>query len=208
MRQYQTTDIPPNMKGRVFIMNENEFEKKVSEEEQAQWSEPSDHPTENVDVALIDRIKELVKKGNVTKIVIKKDDNVLVNIPVNVGIVGGIIGVAAAPWAVVAAAVATAGFACRVELVKEDGEITVISGKAIETKAKDLGDKAVELGKGLGAKAKDVGASVMEGIKEAVAGEAQETDFASIVEETETAAAPEPEEAPAVEIPVEDGPKE
>ena len=189
-------------------MNENEFEKKVSEEEQAQWSEPSDHPTENVDVALIDRIKELVKKGNVTKIVIKKDDNVLVNIPVNVGIVGGIIGVAAAPWAVVAAAVATAGFACRVELVKEDGEITVISGKAIETKAKDLGDKAVELGKGLGAKAKDVGASVMEGIKEAVAGEAQETDFASIVEETETAAAPEPEEAPAVEIPVEDGPKE
>ena len=189
-------------------MNENEFEKKVSEEEQAQWSEPSDIPAENVDAALIDKIKELVKKGNVTKIVIKKGDNVLVNIPVNVGIVGGIIGVAAAPWAIVAAAVATAGFACKVELVKEDGEITVVSGKAIETKAKDLGDKAVEFGKDFGAKAKGVGAAVMDGIREAVAGESQDADFESVVEEAETAAAPEPEEAPTVEIPVEDGPRE
>ncbi len=185
-------------------MNENEFEQQVSEEEQAQWSEPSDVPVDDVDADILAKIKELVKKGNVTKIVIKKDDNVLVNIPLNVGIVGGIIGVAAAPWAIVAAAVATAGFACRVELVKADGEVAVISGKAIEDKAKDLGDKAMEFGKDFGAKAMDMGAAVMDGIKEAVVGETQDADFESVVEEAEAAAEP---EEPAVEIPVEDAPQ-
>lgn len=35
-----------------------------------------------------EKLKELIKKGNVTKVAIRKDDNVIVNIPVNVGIIG------------------------------------------------------------------------------------------------------------------------
>ena len=187
-------------------MNENDFEKQVAQEEEAQWSQPSTEPIEGAETNdVVEKIKELVKKGNVTKIVVKKNDNVLVNIPLNVGIVGGIIGVAAAPWAIVAAAVATAGFACKVELVKEDGEIVVVSGKSLEGKAKDLGDKALEFGKDFTTKAKGVGAAVMDGIKEAVAGEAEDASFESVVEEAEAAAEP---EAPAVEIPVEDGSEE
>ena len=70
---------------------------------------------------LIEKLKDLVKKGNVDRIVIRRNEDVLLNIPVNVGLVGSVIGLAAAPWAVIAAAVATFGFNCKVEIVKKDG---------------------------------------------------------------------------------------
>jgi hypothetical protein len=40
---------------------------------------------------LIAKVKELIKRGNVTKIQIKKDGEVLLNIPATVGVVGTII---------------------------------------------------------------------------------------------------------------------
>ena len=70
---------------------------------------------------LIEKLKDLVKKGNVDRIVIRRNEDVLLTIPVNVGLVGSVIGLAAAPWAVIAAAVAAFGFNCKVEIVKKDG---------------------------------------------------------------------------------------
>ena len=50
----------------------------------------------------MDKVKEMVKKGNVSKIAVKKGDETIVNIPVNVGVVGALV----APWGVIAAAIA------------------------------------------------------------------------------------------------------
>ena len=47
--------------------------------------------------AIIDRLKKKVEEGNVDRIQIKKDDEVVFSVPVNVGVVGGILGFAAAP---------------------------------------------------------------------------------------------------------------
>ena len=74
----------------------------------------------------MDKIKELVRKGNISKISVKKDDETIVNIPVNVGIVGTIV----APWGVIAAAIAAFGFKCRIELTTDDGKVINISEKA------------------------------------------------------------------------------
>ena len=74
----------------------------------------------------MDKIKELVKKGNISKISVKKDDETIVNIPVNVGIVGTIV----APWGVIAAAIAAFGFKCKIELTTDDGKVIDISEKA------------------------------------------------------------------------------
>lgn len=63
------------------------------------------------------KIIEAVKKGNVTKIVITHNGETVLNIPVNVGIIGTI----AAPWAVIAGAVAAYGFDCEFEIIKSDG---------------------------------------------------------------------------------------
>lgn len=69
----------------------------------------------------VEKIKAKVKEGNVDKIQISKDGEVALSVPVNIGIIGGIVGLAAAPWAFIAATIATLGFGCRIEIVKKDG---------------------------------------------------------------------------------------
>lgn len=69
---------------------------------------------------LVEKLKELVKKGNVTKIQVIKNGETIVNFPLNVGIVAG---VAAAPWALILAAITTLGMDCHIAVVKDDGEV-------------------------------------------------------------------------------------
>ncbi len=84
------------------------------------------------------RLKELVKKGNVSRIVISKDDKELVNVPVNVGLVGGVVALAAAKWVVIAAVLATVGFGCTVQVIREDGGVTDVltEEQSAKTRAK------------------------------------------------------------------------
>lgn len=78
---------------------------------------------------IVAKIKELVKEGNVTHIRIRKDDTVVLNIPMTVGVIGTMLGLAAAPWAVIIATITTIGLKCTVEVEKKDGTVTVIHGK-------------------------------------------------------------------------------
>ena len=99
----------------------------------------------NINVsAALDKIKELVNKGNVSRVVIRKDDKVILNVPVTVGVVGAVVGISAAKWAMLAAALATVGFGCTVEVVKEDGEIVNVlseeDSQKIHDKASDIVD--------------------------------------------------------------------
>lgn len=73
--------------------------------------------------ALFESIKELVKKGNVSRVQVKKDDEMVLNVPVNAGIVGMVI----APLASVVGVVAAFGFKCVIEVVKTDGTIIDVS---------------------------------------------------------------------------------
>ena len=78
---------------------------------------------------IIEKIKALVKEGNVNKIRVKRGDQVLLTVPVNLGIVGGLVGLAAAPWwGILAAAAAAYGFECKFEIVKDDGSSTDVGG--------------------------------------------------------------------------------
>jgi len=107
--------------------------------------------------AVIDSIKDLVKKGNVSKIVVKKKDgDAVVNIPVNVGIIGIVL----APWGMLAGAIAAFGFKCVVEIVKTDGTIIDVSERA-----SDAMSKAVEKGSEFADAAKDKGSDVYEKVK-------------------------------------------
>ena len=69
---------------------------------------------------LIEKLKDLVRKGNVTKIQVLKGGEVIVNFPLNVGIVGG---VAAAPWALILAAITTLVMDCHIDVLKDNGEV-------------------------------------------------------------------------------------
>lgn len=107
--------------------------------------------------AIIDKLKAIVKKGNVSKITIKKDDEIILNLPVNLGIVAGVI----APWATVAGIVAAFGTKCVIEVVKDDGTILDISEMTNET----IG-AAVEKGAVFADELKAKGAVVYEAVKE------------------------------------------
>ena len=78
---------------------------------------------------LVSKIKALVAEGNVSRIRIRKDDTIILNLPLSVGIIGTALGLMAAPWAVILATISTIGFKCTVEVEKKDGSITVIHGK-------------------------------------------------------------------------------
>ena len=98
----------------------------------------------------MDKVKEMVKKGNVSKIAVKKGDETIVNIPVNVGVVGALV----APWGVIAAAIATVGFKCTVELTTTDGKVIDITKRAegfasdVKEKGSVVLDEVIEKGTG------------------------------------------------------------
>ena len=98
----------------------------------------------------MDKVKEMVKKGNVSKIAVKKGDETIVNIPVNVGVVGALV----APWGVIAAAIATVGFKCTVELTTTDSKVIDITKRAegfasdVKEKGSVVLDEVIEKGTG------------------------------------------------------------
>lgn len=71
-------------------------------------------------------IKELINKGNIARIKIKKDEQVLVDVPVNAGIAATVIGLIIPPLLAfgVIAAVATK---VTIEITKTDGSIEVVN---------------------------------------------------------------------------------
>ena len=71
--------------------------------------------------SVIERIKKQVKQGNVDRIQIRKGSEIILNIPVNAGILGGIVGFATIPWTLIIGTVAAVGFGCKIEIVKKDG---------------------------------------------------------------------------------------
>lgn len=67
---------------------------------------------------LLDKVKELIKEGNVTRIIIKnKEDKVLVEFPVTIGLVGALL----APMLAAVGAIAALVTECKLVVVRREG---------------------------------------------------------------------------------------
>src|SRR5665648_1241892 len=86
----------------------------------------------------------------------RQDEDVVLNLPLNVGIVGTVL----APWAMIAGLIAAFGTKCVIELVKEDGYIYDIREMANET----FGD-IVEKGSNIADEVKVKGTDVYKNVK-------------------------------------------
>ena len=106
---------------------------------------------------IVEKLKVLVKKGNVSKILIKKDEEIVLNLPVNIGIVGTVI----APWAIVLGVLAAFGTKCVIEIVKDDGTVLDISEMASDTL-----EDVVEKGSVIADEVKNKGAGVYNNVKD------------------------------------------
>ena len=91
---------------------------------------------------VIEKIKEYIKKGNVSRVTVKKDDEIVINIPVTVGVVG----TALAPWLTVIGSIVALGLKCDILLVKEDGAVIDLTLKVNETigEIKEKSNEAVD----------------------------------------------------------------
>lgn len=72
---------------------------------------------------LVDKVKELIKKGNVTRVIVKNEEGkILVEIPVTLGVVGTVL----APTAAILGGVAAFVTKCKIEIERkpEPGEST------------------------------------------------------------------------------------
>ena len=86
---------------------------------------------------ILDKVKELVKEGNVTKIRLLRNGETLISLPVNVGLIGAVIGLYAAPIAILGAGIAAYGLNCRIEIVKKDGSVVAINKEVPEAPAEE-----------------------------------------------------------------------
>ena len=108
---------------------EESSEEPAAEEPTAEGATLTDEDLKTFADDLVNKIKALVAEGNVSRIRIRKDDTIILNLPLSVGLIGTALGLMAAPWAVLLATISTIGFKCTVEVEKKDGTITVIHGK-------------------------------------------------------------------------------
>ncbi len=138
---------------------------------------------ENETKGIVEKVKELVRKGNVSRIVVRRAGRELLNIPVNAGLVGGAVTLLAAKWVLLAGVLATVGFGCQVEVIKEDGDVVDVL-KEEDTQ-----------------RARDYAAGVVNTVKDTVKGAVD--DFEKVVSRDE-----EKDEEPEAEEPKDEEPRE
>ncbi|CAG7840092.1 hypothetical protein CLOHAE12215_01508 [Clostridium haemolyticum] len=88
-------------------------------------------------------IKDIAKKGNVNRIRVKKDEKVIVDIPVNAGVAAGVIAVMY-PLVIILGVVGAVVTKVTVEIVKDDGSVEVVN-KIIKNTAKDVKHKVNDI---------------------------------------------------------------
>ena len=72
---------------------------------------------------IMEKLKDLVREGNVRRIRVTKDGEVLVNVPLTVGAGAGLLGLMNAPLLTIAGVVATVGLGCQIELENTEGDV-------------------------------------------------------------------------------------
>ena len=90
--------------------------------------------------AVIEKLKEIIRKGNVSKVIVKKDGEIVLNLPVNIGILGTVL----APIPIIIGTIVAIGSKCVIEVVKDDGTILDVSEMAMDTLG-DVKEKGGEL---------------------------------------------------------------
>lgn len=99
---------------------------------------------------LVDTVKDIINKGNVSRIKIKKDNRLLVDIPVTAGIAAGAIGGILSPYLLIIGTIAAVASKVTIEVERPDGRVDVVNKVMEDTydnlknKVEEAKDRAVE----------------------------------------------------------------
>ncbi len=117
-------NIPEELPGKKQPALRQEIIKRISQSRQRRKIGMANHTDSS---KIMEEIKKLVAKGNAKRIVVKRNEEVMLSIPVTAGVIGGVLGLYSAPLLMVAGAVAAAGFSCHVEILNEDGTVDKVA---------------------------------------------------------------------------------
>ncbi len=104
---------------------------------------------------IVEMIKELVKDGSASRVILKRKGETLLNISLNAGIIGAFAGLAMAPFAVLTAALVSFGLDCEIEIEKKDGTVINLSETEFGTKLENIKNSAFDMAKGAFEKSKN-----------------------------------------------------
>ena len=91
---------------------------------------------------IVEKLKEFIARGNVSRIIIRaKNGRELLNIPVNAGVVGGVVMLAAAKWVLIVGTLTTVAVGCTVEVIKTNNEIIDLVKPGDDEKLKGAASK-------------------------------------------------------------------
>ena len=79
------------------------------------------------DSPLFAKLKEIVDKGNVSRILVSKGEKTIVNFPVTAGVIGAVL----VPWGAILGIVAAMGTQCSIDFVDEKGNVVDIDGTVV-----------------------------------------------------------------------------
>ncbi len=91
---------------------------------------------------IVEKIKELVKGGNASHVILKRKGETVFSVSLNAGILGAVIGLKAAPFVVLTAALVSFGLDCEIEIEKKDGTIINLNETKFGSKLENLKDTA------------------------------------------------------------------
>lgn len=106
-------------------------------------------------------IKDLINKGNVSRIKVKKEEKVLVDMPVNAGIAVGIIAYAIWMPLIAIGVIGAVVTNLTIEITKQDGSVEVIN-KVIKATMQDVKEKVTDVASEVKEKVTDVTSDVKE----------------------------------------------
>ncbi len=105
---------------------------------------------------IVEKVRELVKDGGASKIALKRKGETLVNIPLGAGILGALVGLGAAPFAVLTTALVSFGLDCEIEITKQDGTVLNLNETPTGVKLEELKDLVIDKAKAFVEEFKDV----------------------------------------------------
>lgn len=71
----------------------------------------------------VEEIKERIKMGDISKVIVRKGDERLLSIPLNISVAASVVGVTVAPLTFLPAMISAIGLDCHIELEKKDGTV-------------------------------------------------------------------------------------
>lgn len=98
---------------------------------------------------IVEKVKALVKDGSASRVLLKRKGETLLNLSLNTGIVGAVLGLAAAPFAVLTTALVSFGLDCEIEIEKKDGTVLNLNETEVGVKMEALKETAIDKAKEL-----------------------------------------------------------